>query len=195
MMSHSNPYHLFAEVFAAAQDTGMVEPNAMALATAGTDGRPTVRMVLMKDFDDDGFVFYTNLESRKAQQIQANPNAAICFYWQQIGRQVRAEGPVEPVSDAEADAYFALRAHGSQIGAWSSKQSATLGDREELLDRVRATEERFAGIEVPRPPFWSGFRIRPRRIEFWTAGESRLHDRLVYETEDGTEWRVRRLYP
>ncbi|MEP7220732.1 MAG: pyridoxamine 5'-phosphate oxidase [Bacteroidota bacterium] len=195
MISPSNPYHLFAEVFAAARDTGMVEPNAMALATADADGCPTVRMVLLKDFDDDGFVFYTNLESRKSRQIQENPNAAICFYWQQIGRQVRAEGSVEPVSDAEADAYFASRAHGSQIGAWSSKQSETLPDREELLERVRATEERFAGAEVPRPPFWSGFRIRPRRIEFWTAGESRLHDRLVYEKEEGTDWRVRRLYP
>ncbi|MEO5931415.1 MAG: pyridoxamine 5'-phosphate oxidase [Candidatus Kapaibacterium sp.] len=195
MISPSNPYHLFAEVFAAARDTGMVEPNAMALATADADGCPTVRMVLLKDFDDDGFVFYTNLESRKSRQIQENPNAAICFYWQQIGRQVRAEGSVEPVSDAEADAYFASRAHGSQIGAWSSKQSKTLPDREDLLERVRATEERFAGTEVPRPPFWSGFRIRPRRIEFWTAGESRLHDRLVYEKEEGTDWRVRRLYP
>jgi len=195
-MTAANPYQLFAQIFQQAADAGIVEPNAMALATADADGRPSVRMVLLKGFDEEGFVFYTNLESRKAREITANPHAALCFYWQPIGRQVRVEGRVEPVTDAEADDYFASRARGSQIGAWSSEQSRTLDSREELLSRVRANEERFADAIPPRPPFWSGFRIVPHRIEFWTAGEFRLHDRLVFERQgEGGDWSTRTLYP
>lgn len=194
-MNQENPFTLFAEIFEQAAATGMVEPNAMALATADSAGHPSVRMVLLKGFDDDGFVFYTNLESRKARELQANPHAALCFYWQAIGRQIRVEGPVTPVSDAEADEYFASRARGSQIGAWASRQSTELSGREELLEKVRQTEERFHGADVPRPPFWSGFRLRPARIEFWTAGEFRLHDRLIFDRQENGEWQVMRFYP
>lgn len=194
-MTQENPFTLFAGIFEQAAATGMVEPNAMALATADSAGRPSVRMVLLKGFDDDGFVFYTNLESRKGRELQANPHAALCFYWQGIGRQIRVEGPVTPVTDAEADEYFASRARGSQIGAWASRQSTELSGREELLEKVRQTETRFEGAEVPRPPFWSGFRLRPTRIEFWTAGEFRLHDRLIYDRQENGQWSVTRFYP
>jgi pyridoxamine 5'-phosphate oxidase len=194
-MTPANPYQLFEEVFRQASGTGMTEPNAVALATADAEGHPSVRMVLMKGFDERGFVFFTNLESRKAREIGANPHAALCFYWQSIGRQVRVEGRVEPVTDEEADTYFASRARGSQIGAWSSIQSRTLENREDLLERVRQSEERFGDAPIPRPPFWSGFRIVPHRIEFWSAGEFRLHDRIVYERTGDGEWSTRKLYP
>lgn len=194
-MTQENPFTLFAEIFAQASGAGIVEPNAMALATADSAGHPSVRMVLLKGFDDDGFVFFTNLESRKARELQANPHAALCFYWQPIGRQVRIEGPITPVSDAEADEYFASRARGSQIGAWASRQSTELSGREELLEKVRQTEARFEGTDVPRPPFWSGFRLRPSRIEFWTAGEFRLHDRLIFDRQENEEWKITRFYP
>lgn len=194
-MTPANPYQLFEQIFRQASATGMTEPNAMALATADAEGHPSVRMVLMKGFDERGFVFFTNLESRKAGEIVENPHAALCFYWQAIGRQIRIEGRVEPVEPSEADEYFASRARGSQIGAWSSLQSTTLERREDLLERVRLTEERFADATIPRPPFWSGFRVIPHRIEFWSAGEFRLHDRIVYERIDGGEWSTRTLYP
>lgn len=194
-MTHGNPFQMFGEIFRQAAESGIIESNAMALATADSAGRPSVRMVLLKGFDENGFVFFTNLESRKARDLEANPQAALCFYWQPTGRQVRIEGPVKPVNIEEADEYFASRARGSQIGAWASRQSTELSSREELLERVRETEERFEGAEVPRPPFWSGFRLIPSRIEFWTAGEYRLHDRLVFEREEGGEWQVQRLYP
>ncbi len=194
-MNQENPFTLFAEIFEQAAATGMVEPNAMALATADSAGHPSVRMVLLKGFDEDGFVFYTNLESRKGRELQAKPHAALCFYWQAIGRQIRVEGPVTPVTDAEADEYFASRARGSQIGAWASRQSTELSGREELLEKVRQTETRFQGADVPRPPFWSGFRLRPTRIEFWTAGEFRLHDRLIFDRQENGEWGVTRFYP
>lgn len=194
-MTPANPYQLFEQIFRQASATGMTEPNAMALATADAEGHPSVRMVLMKGFDERGFVFFTNLESRKAGEIVENPHAALCFYWQAIGRQIRIEGRVEPVEPSEADEYFASRARGSQIGAWSSLQSTTLERREDLLERVRLTEERFADATIPRPPFWSGFRVIPHRIEFWSAGEFRLHDRIVYERIDGGEWYTRTLYP
>jgi pyridoxamine 5'-phosphate oxidase len=194
-MTQENPFTLFAAAFQQAAEAGIVEPNAMALATADESGHPSVRMVLLKGFDDDGFVFYTNLESRKARELRANPHAALCFYWQPIGRQIRIEGPITPVSDAEADEYFASRARGSQIGAWASKQSTELSSREELLEKVRQTEARFEGESVPRPPFWSGFRLRPQRIEFWTAGEFRLHDRLIFDRKEDGGWDVKRFYP
>lgn len=194
-MQHANPYQLFAELFDEAVKANIPEPNAMALATVAANRRPSLRMVLLKGFDEQGFVFYTNLESRKARELRETPYAALCFFWQQIGRQVRIEGRVEQVSDAEADEYFASRARGSQIGAWASAQSSQLTSRDELLQRVQQVEERFAESEVVRPPFWSGFRLIPDRIEFWTAGEFRLHDRLVYEREGNNEWQTSRLYP
>lgn len=194
-MTHDNPFELFAEVFRQAAEAGIPEPDAMALATADAEGHPSVRMVLLKGYDEHGFIFYTNLESRKAHELAVNPWAALCFHWQPLGRQVRIEGRVEPVSDSEADEYFSSRARGSQLGAWASRQSRELASREELLEELRATEERFAGQSVPRPPFWSGFRLIPHRIEFWTAGEFRLHDRLIFLRDDGGEWRTQKLYP
>jgi pyridoxamine 5'-phosphate oxidase len=194
-MDKTNPYQLFAEVFQAAIDAGIPEPNAMALATATPDGRPSLRMVLLKGFDESGFVFYTNLESRKARELRTNPYAALCFHWKPIGKQVRIEGRTELVSDREADEYFASRQRGSQLGAWSSSQSSPLSSREELLRRVYDTEQRFAGIDVPRPPFWSGFRLIADRIEFWTSGDSRLHDRLLFEHAAGDSWKTTKLYP
>jgi len=170
------------------------EPTAMTLATVDDAGRPSARIVLLKDVDARGFVFYTNYESRKGRELLAHPWAALCFHWQPLERQVRVEGPAERVTDAEADAYFASRARMSRVGAWASRQSATLESDAMLERRVREAEARFAGGEVPRPPNWSGFRVVPERIEFWRGRPFRLHERLLYERDD-TGWRVRRLFP
>jgi pyridoxamine 5'-phosphate oxidase len=170
------------------------EPTAMMLATAGDDGQPSLRVVLLKAVDERGFVFYTNYESRKGRELLAHPRAALCFHWQTLERQVRIEGDAEPVAAEEADAYFATRARLSQIGAWASKQSRPLASDAELDERVHEMEERFAGGAVPRPPYWSGFRVVPRHIEFWRNRAFRLHERLVYEREEG-DWRVTRLFP
>lgn len=170
------------------------EPTAMALATVGDDGQPSVRIVLLKEVDERGFVFYTNFESRKGRELLAHPRAALCFHWQPLERQVRIEGRAEPVAPAEADAYFATRPRESQIGAWASRQSEPLTSDEELEARVREMEARFAGREVPRPPHWSGFRVVPARIEFWRNRAFRLHERILFEACDGA-WRVTRLFP
>jgi pyridoxamine 5'-phosphate oxidase len=170
------------------------EPTAMSLATVGEDGQPSLRIVLLKGVDDRGFVFYTNYESRKGRELLAHPRAALCFHWQPLERQIRIEGRAEPVSPEEADAYFATRARLSQIGAWASRQSRPLANDAELEARVREVEERFAGRGVPRPPYWSGFRVRPERIEFWRNRDFRLHERLLYE-RDGDGWRVQHLFP
>ncbi|HTL95478.1 MAG TPA: pyridoxamine 5'-phosphate oxidase [Gemmatimonadaceae bacterium] len=170
------------------------EPTAMTLATVDDAGRPSARIVLLKEVDARGFVFYTNYESRKGRELLAHPWAALCFHWQPMERQVRVEGPVERVTDAEADAYFASRARMSRVGAWASRQSATLESDAELQHRVRDVEARFAGGDVPRPPNWSGFRVVPQRIEFWRGRPHRLHERFLYERDD-TGWRVRRLFP
>lgn len=189
-----DPIARFGELLERARQTDILEPTAMALATADAEGRPAVRMVLLKGFDQSGFVFFTNLESRKALDLAGNPRAALCFHWQPLEMQVRVEGRVTPVSEEEADAYFASRPRGSQIGAWASQQSRPLTAREELEERILETEARYAGLAVPRPAFWSGFRVAPERIEFWSGRPSRLHDREVYHAaEDG--WRVERLYP
>lgn len=172
------------------------DPNAMCLATATPDGRPSARMVLLKGVDARGFVFYTNLESRKGAELSANPYAALCFHWKTLTRSVRIEGRVEPVSAEEADAYFASRPRGSRIGAWASKQSRPLESRLALEKRVAEFGLKFAVGEIPRPPFWSGFRLVPVRIEFWRDMPFRLHERLVFLREGpDAPWRTEMLYP
>ncbi len=189
----ADPIALFITAFAKAK---LVEPHdatAMTLATADARGRPSARMVLLKSVDDAGFTFYTNRESRKAGELDGNPFAALCLHWPASQQQVRVEGRVERVPDAESDAYFATRPRESQIGAWASQQSAPLASREELEARVRELEARYPG-EVPRPPFWGGYRVVPDRIELWQAGVGRLHDRFLYtRAPDG--WSKQRLNP
>jgi pyridoxamine 5'-phosphate oxidase len=172
------------------------EPNAhaMTLATTTSDGRPSARVVLLKGLDARGFVFYTNLESRKSKELFSNPHAALCFLWKSLDRQVRIEGVVEMVGDEEADAYFASRPHDSRIGAWASDQSRPLASRAELERRVDEFSRRFGEGEVSRPPYWSGFRVVPQRVEFWQERPSRLHDRILFIRE-GDAWRRERLFP
>jgi pyridoxamine 5'-phosphate oxidase len=169
------------------------DPEVMTLATAGPDGAPSARMVLLRGYDERGFVFFSNFASRKARELAANPTAALVLYWPALARQVRIEGKVEVVTAEEADAYFAQRPRGSQLSAWASPQSQAIPSREFLEERVREVTERFPG-EVPRPPFWGGYRVVPTVIEFWQGGEHRLHDRLVYR-RSGDGWRRERLGP
>jgi pyridoxamine 5'-phosphate oxidase len=195
-----DPFDLFAAWFEEAEQAEPNDPNAMALATLGEDGVPCLRMVLLKGYDAEGFVFYTNLESRKGRQLQAHPKAALLFHWKSLRRQVRIEGPVSPVGAAEADAYFATRPRQSQIGSWASDQSRPLEGRFELEKRVARYAAKYAIGKVPRPSHWSGFRIAADRIEFWQDGAFRLHDRLVYHRVDGAEagglgWCTERLFP
>jgi pyridoxamine 5'-phosphate oxidase len=189
----SDPLALFANWFAEAQASEDLA-EAMTLATVGKDGRPSARLVLLKGFDERGFVFYTNLESRKSMELSGNRMAALCFLWKSRRRQVRVEGAVLPVAAAEADAYFAGRARDSQIGAWASDQSRPLDSRQTLERRVEAFGRRFAGGSVPRPPNWSGFRVVPEQFEFWQERPFRLHDRWLFVRE-GERWRRQRLFP
>lgn len=189
-----NPIELFKEWLADATRSEPSNPTAMTLATVGASGRPSARMVLLKDVDSRGFAFYTNLESRKAGELNANTVAALCFYWKTLDRQVRVEGTVARVSDDEADAYFASRARMSQIGAWASQQSRPLETRFALERRVAEFTAKFHVGSVPRPSFWSGYRVVPDAIEFWKEMPFRLHDRTVYR-RDGDGWRVEKLYP
>lgn len=188
------PYALFAEWMAEATAAEPNDPNAMCLATCTPEGRPSARMVLLKGVDDRGFVFYTNLESRKGQQLAANPFAALCFHWKSLHRSIRVEGRVEAVTAEEADAYYASRARGSRIGAWASKQSRPLEGRWALEKAVAEYTMKFGLGEIPRPPHWSGFRILPDRIEFWRDMPFRLHERKVFTpAENG--WAIEALYP
>lgn len=190
----ADPIARFAELYARAQVAHSKDPNAVVLATADAQGRPSARVVLMKSFSPAGFVFYTNLESRKGRELRENPHAALCFYWSPLDDQVRVEGPVAQVSDAEADAYFATRPRGSQLGAWASAQSRPLAAREELEARFAELETRYRERPVPRPPHWSGFLLVPARIEFWHGRASRLHDRVLYQ-RDGDRWTQQLLNP
>ena len=184
----------FDGLFAQAQSSEPGEKTAMIVATAGRDGRPSARTVLLKDFDARGFVFYTNLGSRKGLQLEENPQAALLFLWQSLARQVRIEGRVEQVDDAEADAYWASRPRESQLGAWASEQSAPLASREVYEERLAELRRRYEGTEVPRPPFWSGLRVVPDRIEFWVERRYRQHEReLIWH--DGSRWQWTLLNP
>jgi pyridoxamine 5'-phosphate oxidase len=192
-----NPIEHFLTLFAAAQATDrtlLPEPTAMTLSTVGSNGQPSARLVLLKEVDDRGFVFYTNLRSRKGRELAANPRAALTFHWPPLEVQVRIEGIAEQVADDEADEYFATRARGSQIGAWASDQSETIARSGDLDARVAEAERRFVGREVPRPPHWSGFRVIPERIEFWRNRPNRLHERRLF-VRDGVAWRESTLYP
>lgn len=190
----SEPLPLFARWFRDAEKAGIFLPESMALATATPDGRPSVRFVLLKAFDEEGFVFYTNYGSRKAQELESNPEASLIFHWAILQRQVRLEGRVHRVTEEESAAYFHSRVRGSQVGAWASKQSEEMAERKVLEDRVKEYEERFKGDGVPLPPFWGGYRLVPRSIEFWQGRANRLHDRIKFLRE-GDGWGRIRLYP
>ena len=196
-MIPADPIERFRSVYALAEkiDRSIIpEPNAMSLGTIERGDQPSVRIVLLKGFDDRGFVFYTNHEGRKGRHLLAHPKAALCFYWAPIDIQVRIEGTVTKVADKEADTYFATRARLSQIGAWASRQSEPLESETALDERVAKYEKEFAGRDVPRPKFWSGFRVWPERIEFWKARANRLHERHLYVRE-ANGWRIETLYP
>ena len=193
-MTATDPFALFDSWIAEAREVEINDPEAMALATANAKGQPTVRMVLLKGHGPAGFVFYTNEQSAKGDQLAANPHAALLFHWKTLRRQVRIEGAVERVTGAEADAYFASRARDSQLGAWASDQSRPLDARATFEDRFEATKERFDGQDVPRPPHWGGYRVVPARIEFWSDRPHRLHERRLF-IRDGDRWSEGLLYP
>jgi pyridoxamine 5'-phosphate oxidase len=190
----SEPFIKFADWFRQAMVSEIIDANAMALATVGADGKPSLRMVLLKAADEKGFVFYTNYESRKGRQILETRRVALCLHWKSLGRQVRVEGKAENVADEEADAYFASRDRASQIGAWASQQSRPLEARLELEKRIALYAAKHAIGAIPRPAYWSGFRVAPELIEFWENRPFRLHDRLVYH-RDGEGWRTEKLFP
>ncbi|MEW9807017.1 pyridoxamine 5'-phosphate oxidase [Mesorhizobium sp. ZMM04-5] len=193
--SRSEPFRLFSEWLEDATKSEPNDPNGVALATVDEDGLPDVRMVLLKGFDEAGFVFYTNFESAKGREILSSMKAAMCFHWKSLRRQVRVRGPVEIVTDAEADAYYATRPRGSRIGAWASKQSRPLESRFALEKAVAEYTTRYAIGEIPRPAYWSGFRIVPQQIEFWHDRPFRLHDRIQFSRTAEGGWQKTRLYP
>ncbi|WP_298918829.1 pyridoxamine 5'-phosphate oxidase [uncultured Algimonas sp.] len=194
-----DPIALFDAWLAAARETEPNDPNAMSVATVGADGQPDVRILLLKGLSPDGFAFYSNSESAKGRQLAEVPRAALCFHWKSLRRQVRVRGKVAPVGAEGSDAYFANRARGSRLSAWASDQSRPVEDRDELLAEMDATEARFDGEDVPRPPHWIGYRVVPDAIEFWQDGAFRLHDRILFtrtdRTSGNTGWGKTRLYP
>jgi pyridoxamine 5'-phosphate oxidase len=190
-----DPFDLFDTWFAEAREREPNDPNAMALATVDASGQPAVRMVLLKGHGPDGFVFYTNQQSRKADAIAANPRVALLFHWKSLRRQIRIEGPIGPVNGAEADAYFASRSRDSQLGAWASDQSRPLDDRATFEARFEEMKARFDGGDVPRPPHWSGYRVAPARLEFWQDRAHRLHERRLFTRDDRGGWNEGLLYP
>jgi pyridoxamine 5'-phosphate oxidase len=194
-MSANDPFARFATWFAEAEASEPSDPNAMIVVTATPDGHPSARTILLKGFDPRGFVFYTNKESRKARELAANPNVFLLFYWKSLGRQVRIEGTVEDVTDAEADAYYASRPRISRLGAWASQQSRPLDSRTTLERRLAEYEQKFPGEDIPRPPYWSGYRVLPERFEFWQNMEFRLHDRTTYTREHDGSWTLGKLFP
>jgi pyridoxamine 5'-phosphate oxidase len=190
----ADPVEQFRKWFEEALAADLHEPNAMTLATATSGGRPSARIVLLKGFDERGFVFYTNYEGRKARELEDNPYCALVFYWGELERQVRVEGRASRIPKEESDAYFDSRPRGSRLGAWVSEQSRTIESREALEDRLRELEERYEGAEIPRPPFWGGYRVEPDSVEFWQGRENRLHDRLIYRRSE-RGWKIERLQP
>lgn len=191
-----NPFDLFDGWLQAASETEPNDANAMTVATADADGHPSARIILLKGFDEQGFVFYSNMESQKGREIQVNPFVALCFHWKSVRRQVRVSGPVARVTDEEADAYFNSRPRGSRVGAWASQQSRPLADRPALMEAVENADRKYPGDSVPRPPYWSGWRLTPLAIEFWQDGEFRLHDRFRFSrASESDAWIVDRLYP
>ncbi|WP_019613951.1 pyridoxamine 5'-phosphate oxidase [Psychromonas ossibalaenae] len=190
----NDPIEFFNHWLTEAENSGIILPESMSVSTCTPEGRPSSRMVLLKEVDHKGFVFFTNYGSRKAIELEVNPYAALLFHWNMLQRQVRIEGRIERISTEESNAYFQSRGRGSRIGAWASHQSQELGDRETLVQRVKYFEEKFAGKEVPLPEFWGGYRIIPENIEFWQGKADRLHDRFVYQPTDGN-WKITRLNP
>jgi len=190
----ATPWPLLADWFAAAEKSEINDPNAMTLATVGADGMPSARIMLLKGYDENGFVFFTNRTSHKGEQLAATGKAALCFHWKSLRRQIRVEGEVSPVSDSESDDYFSTRPRGSQIGAWASRQSQPLASRDQLEQGVRDVEKAYEGKPVPRPPHWGGYLLTPKLIECWQDRPFRLHDRVVYSWQKD-HWKVERLYP
>jgi pyridoxamine 5'-phosphate oxidase len=190
-----NPFKQFQKWFDDALRAVPIHPNAMTLATATKDGRPSARMMLLKDFDEDGFVFYTNCESHKGEDLTQNPRAAVVFWWAKLERQIRIEGNIEKVPEDEADSYFKTRPTGSQLGAWASDQSRVITSREVLDQRMQELEVRYKDRDIPRPPYWLGYRLIPVSIEFWQGRPNRLHDRLRYRLVEDGAWIIERLAP
>ena len=191
-----NPIDLFVDWFNEAKKTEINDPNALALATVGKNGTPSVRMVLLKDFNEKGFVFYTNLNSQKSTEIKSNPNATMCFHWKSLLRQVRVTGKLTNVSDADADNYYNSRSYGSRIGAWASNQSSILKSRDELLNSIEEFKKKYSNEKnIPRPKYWSGWNLYPTEIEFWLDGKDRIHERLLYSRKDNNMWEKNLLSP
>ena len=191
----TSPFDQFQDWMAEAEKTEPTDPNAMIVATATPDGRPSARAILLKGVDERGFVFYTNKQSRKADELTANPNISLLFYWKSLGRQIRIEGTVEPVTDAEADAYYASRPRISRLGAWASEQSRPLSARSILEERLAEVQQRYPGDDIPRPDYWSGYRVLPVSFEFWQEMPYRLHDRTVYRRAADGAWAQTKLFP
>jgi len=191
-----NPIDLFVDWFNKAKKTEINDPNALALATVGKNGTPSVRMVLLKDFNEKGFVFYTNLNSQKSTEIKSNPNASMCFHWKSLLRQVRITGKLSNVSDEDADNYYNSRSYGSRIGAWASNQSSVLKSRDELLKSIEEFKKKYSNEKnIPRPKYWSGWNLNPIEIEFWLDGKDRIHERLCYIKKNNNKWEKNLLSP